>query len=98
MSVKNMTFLNRTFAGCLGGIAGLLAVALGLALGLGLAIPNPAIQGTLQALPNLAVVVWLADIAAIQMRRLGRLGTLGLCAALASWPASAWRCSWRSCF
>ncbi len=81
------TFFNLTFASRLGGIAGLLGVALGLMLGFGLVIPIPAIQKTLQVLNNLAVVVWLVGIAAIQSPRLGRLGSLGLGAAIAGLSA-----------
>jgi len=82
-----IAFFNLTFARRLGGIAGLLAVALGLTLGFGLVIPIPAIQKTLQVLPNLAVVIWLVGIAAIQSPRLSRLGSLGLGAAMAGLSA-----------
>lgn len=93
MSTKSITtnqistFFNLTFASRLGGIAGLLGVLLSLAVGLGLAIPIPAIQKALQVLPNLAVVVWLAGVAAVQSHRLGRLGSLGLGAAVAGLSA-----------
>jgi uncharacterized membrane protein len=75
--------LNAALVGRAGGIAGLLGVVLGLALSLGWVVPVPAVEGLLQALPNLAVVVWLIGVAAIQSPRLGRLGSMGLGAATA---------------
>lgn len=73
----NVTPLSR-----LGGIAGLLGIILALVEILWSAIPVPAIQMTLQILPNLAAMIWLVGVYAFQSPRLGRLGALGLAAAL----------------
>ncbi|MBN1137520.1 MAG: DUF1624 domain-containing protein [Anaerolineae bacterium] len=76
MSAQDTIVSNRPFIGRLGAIAGLVGVAAGVALGLGLAIPVAALQAALQLLPNLAIVTWLACVAAVQWPRLAhaRLG------------------------
>ena len=83
---KITALFDITFARRLGGIAGLLGVALGLVLGFDLVNPSPALEKILQVLPNLAVIVWLVGVAAVQSPR-GRPGSWGVGAAMAGLSA-----------